>query len=289
MAENKLETIVVKGVEYNIGSSNYIEDFPITMDSSIVYEDEIIFCETEEEPYVKISEKGITSKGYYDIDGNDILKNINNNSSDDYILKMFSKCICISDSITAGWRKESGDLKQYSYPETLRKMTGWDIVTNAATGGQTAAGWMSNSNYGGASSTDFSIYDIAIIFLGQNPETEESYRTNMQSIIDLLKSANPLMNIFMLKRSNSGKWNYTQEIADSNNIPCFYIYGNDASIDLSQEKYHKTFADNPESYDTVHFNTLGYNALGKVIYDFILKEVKTNFEKYKNLGDENNY
>ena len=289
MAENKLETIVVKGVEYNIGSSNYIEDFPITMDSSIVYEDEIIFCETEEEPYVKISEKGITSKGYYDIDGNDILKNINNNSSDDYILKMFSKCICIGDSITAGWRERSGDLKQYSYPETLRKMTGWDIVTNAATGGQTAAGWMSNSNYGGASSTDFSIYDIAIIFLGQNPETEESYRTNMQSIIDLLKSANPLMNIFMLKRSNSNKWNYTQEIADSNNIPCFYIYGNDASIDLSQEKYHKTFADNPESYDTVHFNTLGYNALGKVIYDFILKEVKTNFEKYKNLGDENNY
>lgn len=289
MTENKLESIVVKGVEYDIGSSNYIEDFPITMDSSIVYEDEIIFCETEEEPYVKISEKGITSKGYYDIDGNDILKNINNNSSDDYILKMFSKCICIGDSITAGWRKESGDLKQYSYPETLRKMTGWDIVTNAASGGQTAAGWMSNSNYGGASSTDFSIYDIAIIFLGQNPETEESYRTNMQSIIDLLKSANPLMNIFMLKRSNSSKWNYTQEIADSNNIPCFYIYGNDASIDLSQKKYHKTFADNPESYDTVHFNTLGYNALGKVIYDFILKEVKTNFEKYKNLGDENNY
>lgn len=289
MTENKLESIVVKGVEYNIGSSNYIEDFPITIDSSIVYEDEIIFCETEEEPYVKISEKGITSKGYYDIDGNDILKNINNNSSDDYILKMFSKCICIGDSITAGWRERSGDLKQYSYPETLRKMTGWDIVTNAATGGQTAAGWMSNSNYGGASSTDFSIYDIAIIFLGQNPETEESYRTNMQSIIDLLKSANPLMNIFMLKRSNSSKWNYTQEIADSNNIPCFYIYGNDASIDLSQKKYHKTFADNPESYDTVHFNTLGYNALGKVIYDFILKEVKTNFEKYKNLGDENNY
>ena len=202
---------------------------------------------------------------------------------------MFSKCICIGDSITAGWREKSGDLKQYSYPETLRKMTGWDIVTNAATGGQTAAGWMSNSNYGGASSTDFSIYDIAIIFLGQNPETEESYRSNMQSIIDLLKSANPLMNIFMLKRSNSSKWNYTQEIADSNNIPCFYIYGNDASIDLSQKKYHKTFADNPESYDTVHFNTLGYNALGKVIYDFILKEVKTNFEKYKNLGDENNY
>ena len=97
------------------------------------------------------------------------------------------------------------------------------------------------------------------------------------------------MPIFMLKRSNSSKWNYTQEIADSNNIPCFYIYGNDASIDLSQEKYHKTFADNPEAYDTVHFNTLGYNALGKVIYDFILKEVKTNFEKYKNLGDENNY
>lgn len=289
MAENKLESIVVKGVEYNIGSSNYIEDFPITIDSSIIYEDEIIFCETEEEPYVKISEKGITSKGYYDIDGNDILKNINNNSSDDYILKMFSKCICIGDSITAGWRERTGDLKQYSYPETLRKMTGWDIVTNAATGGQTAAGWMSNSNYGGASSTNFSIYDIAIIFLGQNPETEESYRTNMQSIIDLLKSANPLMNIFMLKRSNSSKWNYTQEIADSNNIPCFYIYENDASIDLSQEKYHKTFADNPESYDTVHFNTLGYNALGKVIYDFILKEVKTNFEKYKNLGDENNY
>ena len=289
MAENKLESIVVKGVEYDIGSSNYIEDFPITMDSSIVYEDEIIFCETEEEPYVKISEKGITSKGYYDIDGNDILKNINNNSSDDYILKMFSKCICIGDSITSGWRAQTNSLKRYSYPETLRRITGWDIVTNAATGGQTAYGWMQNTEYGGASSTDFSIYDIAIIFLGTNTETEESYRTNIQSIIDLLKSENPLIKIFMLKRGVINQWINTQEIADSNNIPCFYIYGDDASIDLSQKKYHKTIENNPESYDMVHFNTLGYNALGKVIYDFILKEVKTNFEKYENLCDENNY
>lgn len=209
----------------------------------------------------------------------------NRDSGLPYLTGMFNNCICIGDSITAGWRENVGNLKNYSYPATLKKLTNWEM-TNAATGGQTASGWMADTVYGGASQHDFSQHDIAIIFLGQNSEEDTSYRTNMQAIIDLLKNANSLIRIFMLVRSmtTSGHWGIAQEIATSNNIPLFNIYSQDAAIDLRDNLYHKMMA-NLSGYDTVHFNTLGYNALGKVVFQFINDYIYNNKSDFKNIGD----
>lgn len=212
--------------------------------------------------------------------------NIENKAySTPFLTGMFNNCICIGDSITAGWREQVGDLKNYSYPATLKKLTNWE-VTNAASGGQNAAGWMANTVYGGASQHDFSQHDIAIIFLGQNPEDDDSYRTNMQAIIDLLKNANPLIRIFMLVRSVSttGHWGIAQELATSNNIPLFNIYSQEASIDLNDTLYHK-MTSGSSTYDTVHFNTLGYNALGKVVFSFINDYIGSHQNEFKNVGD----
>lgn len=212
--------------------------------------------------------------------------NIENKAySTPFLTGMFNNCICIGDSITAGWREDVGDLKNYSYPATLKKLTNWEI-TNAASGGQNASGWMANTVYGGASQHDFSQHDIAIIFLGQNPEEDDSYRTNMQAIIDLLKTANPLIRIFMLVRSVSttGHWGIAQELANSNNIPLFNIYSQEAAIDLSNTLYHKMMS-NSSGYDTVHFNTLGYNALGKVVFSFINDYIGSHQNEFKNVGD----
>lgn len=214
-----------------------------------------------------------------------VIKLENKNSKLPYLTGMFNNCICIGDSITAGWRETVGDLKNYSYPATLKKLTNWEI-TNAASGGQTASGWMANTVYGGASQHDFSQHDIAIIFLGQNPEDNDSYRTNMQAIIDLLKNANPLIRIFILVRSVSttGHWGIAQELANSNNIPLFNIYSQKAAIDLSDNLYHKMMSDS-SGHDTVHFNTLGYNALGKVVFSFINDYIGSHQNEFKNVGD----
>ena len=212
--------------------------------------------------------------------------NIENKTySTPFLTGMFNNCICIGGSLTSGWRENVGDLKNYSYPATLKKLTNWEI-TNAASGGQTASGWMTNTVYGGASQHDFSQHDIAIIFLGLNPEDDNSYRTNMQAIIDLLKNANPLIRIFMLVRrvSTTSRWEIAQELANSNNIPLFNIYSQEAAIDLSDTLYHKMKQDS-SGYDTGHFNTLGYNALGKVVFSFINDYIGNHQNEFKNVGD----
>ena len=212
--------------------------------------------------------------------------NIENKTySTPFLTGMFNNCICIGDGLTAGLRENVGDLKNYSYPATLKKLTNWEI-TNAASGGQTASGWMTNTVYGGASQHDFSQHDIAIIFLGQNQEDDNSYRTNMQAIIDLLKNANPLIRIFMLVRrvSTTGHWGIAQELANSNNIPLFSIYSREAAIDLTDTLYHKMKQDS-SGYDTGYFNTLGYNALGKVVFSFINDYIGNHQNEFKNVGD----
>lgn len=146
-------------------------------------------------------------------------------------IQVFSKGICIGDSITEGvfdYNDTNASIKQYSYPTVLRRMTGIDIV-NAGISGATSQSWReasinSNTSNGrwvnnewvrttdpstGSASLDYSGFDFAIIHLGINDTAliDKQYesvdamasalKTNIEGIISDLKSARRGIKIFL--------------------------------------------------------------------------------------------
>ena len=67
MAENKLESIVIKGVEYDIGLN-----LPITKSDTSTYDEEIIISDDDEQPIIIVNKEGIYAKNYYDLNENSI-------------------------------------------------------------------------------------------------------------------------------------------------------------------------------------------------------------------------
>lgn len=78
MAENKLESIVVDGVEYDIGSNNIISSISEEVSHNI--DDEISFETNDDVQIAKIDKNGIYSKAFYDLEGNNIKSNTSNYS-----------------------------------------------------------------------------------------------------------------------------------------------------------------------------------------------------------------
>jgi hypothetical protein len=245
--------------------------------------------------------------------------------------------ICIGDSMTAGWRINHGDLKQYSYPTFLSRITNWTIE-NAASGGQTPIGWWEGefSNY------TYTDYEFAIIYLGQNQgftdtlnndtfdgtewaentsysigdkrmynglgwkciETHTSSTTFDQSkwthayvdyantntgcyckIIEGMRIANPAIKIFMLSGTAVSDWTGTggrdvilTQIAERYDIPKFNIKNN-PWINLLNTIYHPDES-SPGVRDNIHYGTIGYNALARVVYAYLMKYLKENEEVF---------
>ena len=145
-------------------------------------------------------------------------------------IQVFSKGICIGDSITEGvfdYNNTNAPIKQYSYPAALKRMTGIDIV-NSGISGTTSQSWReasinSDTFYGrwvngewvrttdtslGSASLDYSSFDFAIIHLGINDTAQieqhgsldamvNAFETNIKQIISDLKSARRGIKIFL--------------------------------------------------------------------------------------------
>ena len=129
MAENKLESIVVKGVEYDIGSSSSISEFPISGDTIKTETEEIIFCEDdkEDEPSVVINKDGIKVKSITDIDGFPITGFI----SEEYKDKIYAQCgdsISEGAGLTRNEDKISNDDFAYPLRGTAKKTYGYFIA-----------------------------------------------------------------------------------------------------------------------------------------------------------------
>lgn len=126
-------------------------------------------------------------------------------------ISVFSKIMCIGDSLTEGafnYLSEGSFAnnttaallgKPYSYPQYLHKLTGCD-VTNLGKSGFTSAQWYDYYTTGAGASVDFSGYDCAIIQLGVN-DVESTLETvtkqALTNIINKLKNANPGIKIFL--------------------------------------------------------------------------------------------
>ena len=230
-------------------------------------------------------------------------------------IQVFTRGLCIGDSITEGVFNHSGgqvSIKKYAYPSVLERMTGIDIV-NAGISGATSGTWYdasinSTPHWGrwvnnewvwsespnvGESDTvstalDYSGFDFAIIHLGINDifmmgdatidETVSSFETNINNIIDKLKTANTGIKVFLCTIIPSyavpGNANYTainekiREIANATEDVFL--------IDLNE--YSECKEGTPYSY--IHLTAIGYQKMAAEIKSLISYTIKKNLSKF---------
>ena len=230
-------------------------------------------------------------------------------------IQVFTRGLCIGDSITEVVFNHSGgqvSIKKYAYPSALKRMTGIDIV-NAGISGATSGTWYdasinSTPHWGrwvnnewvwsespdvGESDTvstalDYSGFDFAIIHLGINDifmmgdatidETVSSFETNINNIIDKLKTANTGIKVFLCTIIPSyavpGNANYTainkkiREIANA--IENVFL------VDLNT--YSECKEGTPYSY--YHLTALGYHRMATEIKAIISYTIKKNLNEF---------
>lgn len=221
-----------------------------------------------------------------------------------YYQSLFNKVACIGDSQTAGFRRAGGDQKHSSYPAFLKQYYGWDTEIFAS-GGLSPQTWY--TRYAGT--IDWTQYDAAIIWLGQNNGLTRTvadditahdinnvpgsgyanYATTQTGyygkIIGEALAANPAIQIFLIKgtaATNTGNtWATVQDIANYFGLYALDIYANKTYADITLSKYHPfnsgAFGTN---VDIIHYGTLGYWVLAKQFYYMILDYLVENELKY---------
>ena len=213
-------------------------------------------------------------------DGNKLVK--------DQYKALFNSVLCIGDSMTAGFRKNLGDLPNYSYPKFMSRMSGWE-VENSGNGGQTPRGWWTNK-FGLYTYID---YDVAIIYLGQNEGLTDTLETDVDpysdyhdyadtntgcycKIIEGMLEENSNLKIFLLSGTAASDWStgngvVINKIAQKYSLPVFNIKTN-PWIDLSLDVYHPDISSGT-ARDIIHYGTIGYLSLGRVIYNYIINYI----------------
>lgn len=230
-------------------------------------------------------------------------------------IQVFTRGLCIGDSITEGVFNHSGgqvSIKKYAYPSVLERMTCIDIV-NAGISGATSGTWYdatinstphwgrwlnnewvwSESPDAGESDTvstalDYSGFDFAIIHLGINDifmmgdatidETVSNFETNINNIINKLKTENTGIKVFLCTIIPSyavpGNANYTainekiREIANATEDVFL--------IDLNE--YSECKEGTPYSY--IHLTAIGYQKMAAEIKTLISYTIKKNLSKF---------
>ena len=197
---------------------------------------------------------------------------------------LFSKAICIGDSLTRGYytsdlNNDDGALP--NYPKTLAKITGW-TVTQAGKSGATAKSWHDER----LNLFDYSVHDLAIIYLGTNAglepySTTETNTTNLgcyRKIIQRILTDNPNCKIFMCTVSNVSGSNVETTNDSIRSLAgefsnCFVLELKDNGIvDLSDSSLHP--------YDPVHFAGIGYMTQAYVISCLIKKTIADNVASF---------
>lgn len=194
------------------------------------------------------------------------------------IFHIYKNCVCIGDSLTRGYYSENTPNENGAlptYPQILAKITNW-TVSNVARAGYSAKEW-----YNAFIETDFSQFDVAIIYLGTN-EGLESYTTTDTSntnlgcyrkIIQKILADNPNCKIFMCNLvSTSGDLNVSNvsitllanEFDNCNVIDLL----NNGIVDLTRADLHPN--------DSVHFGAIGYSVQASVIATMIKNVVSNN-------------
>lgn len=208
----------------------------------------------------------------------------------DFYKYIFTKCICIGDSLTRGfYNKEypNGNGEYPTYPQQLAKITGW-TVTNAGKSEADAIEWYTNR----LNLYTYDDKDIAIIFLGTNHGLTDTVSdgantsTNTgcyMSIIEYLHSKNEDMKIFVCTVSSvSGT---DSDVATTNKAikdisdKYDYVY----LLDINDNNYYDLNNDicHPSYIGTVHRGSNGYTLQAMVIANLINDAVRNNITSFE--------
>jgi lysophospholipase L1-like esterase len=235
-------------------------------------------------------------------------------------ITMFSRGICIGDSVTEGsFDNAQGGaiIKKYAYPTILKRLSNIDIV-NAGIAGMTSQTWyeaslnsddqwgkwlnnewvwnMYPTNSGNdiiSSILDYSGFDFAIIHLGINDlasvyddtktidEVLINFETYMNNIINKLKAANKGIKIFLATIIPSYA-NPTNVVYGQLNdkIKAIVEYTDDAYL-LDLNSYSECASH--EAYNVTHPTAIGYQKLASEIYSMISYIIKNNLNEFKSV------
>lgn len=231
-------------------------------------------------------------------------------------ISMFSRGICIGDSVTEGSFDGNGGVvvKRFSYPAILERITGVEIA-NAGIAGMTSQTWYeaslnSDSQWGKwvnqewvwntnptnsgndviSSELDFSGFDFAIIHMGindlastyDNSKTIEEVLTNFDTyislIIEKLKAANNGIKIFFatIIPSYAPATNPTYKQLNEKIKTIAEATEDVYLIDINS---YSALASRPE-YNVTHPTALGYHKLANEIKSYISYVISKNLSEF---------
>ena len=234
-------------------------------------------------------------------------------------ISMFSRGICIGDSVTEGSFDGNGGVvvKRFSYPAILERITGVEIV-NAGIAGMTSQTWYeatqnSDSQWGKwvnqewvwntnptnsgndiiSSELDFSGFDFAIIHMGINDLA--TVYDNSQTIEEVLNNFNTYIGLIIekLKVANNGIKIFFATI-----IPSYapatnptYKQLNEkikSIVEVTEDVYlmdinlYSELASKSE-YNVTHPTALGYHKLANEIKSYISHIINNNLSEFTNI------
>ena len=231
-------------------------------------------------------------------------------------ISMFSRGICIGDSVTEGSFDGNGGMviKRFSYPAILERITGVEIA-NAGIAGMTSQTWYeaslnSDSQWGKwvnqewvwntnpansgndviSSELDFSGFDFAIIHMGINDlastydntktieEVLENFDTYISLIIEKLKTANNGIKIFFatIIPSYAPATNPTYKQLNEKIKTIAEATEDVYLIDINS---YSEIASRPE-YNVTHPTALGYHKLANEIKSYISYVISKNLSEF---------
>ena len=231
-------------------------------------------------------------------------------------ISMFSRGICIGDSVTEGSFDGNGGMvvKRFSYPAILERITGVDIA-NAGIAGMTSQTWYEASqnsdsiwgkwvnqewiwntnptNSGNdviSSALDFSGFDFAVIHMGINDlapvydnsktidEVLANFETYMNLIITKLKEANSGIKIFLatIVPSYAPATNPTYKQLNEKIKAIAEATDNAYLMDINS---YSELASKPE-YNVTHPTALGYHKLANEIKSYISYIISKNLGEF---------
>lgn len=219
-------------------------------------------------------------------------------------IEVFTKGICIGDSITEGNFNHSGGmitLNKYAYPRVLEKISGISI-SNAGISGVTSAEWLAAANnsstYWGTwdeksewkwqtstSAISLDGFDFAIIHLGindcLNSVDVNTFGTSLQSIISKLQTAVSGIKIFICtitpaySKANSAMASFNEKIKSIVSGYSSNIY----LVDLAEYSECVPGSD----YANTHLTAIGYSKMAQELYSIISYTIKQNSTKFKDV------
>ena len=231
-------------------------------------------------------------------------------------ISMFSRGICIGDSVTEGSFDGNGGavIKRFSYPAILERISGVEIA-NAGIAGATSQSWyeasLNSDNQWGkwvnqewvwntnpantgndviSSTLDLSGFDFAIIHMGindlastyDNSKTIEEVLTNFETYINLiiakLKTANNGIKIFFATIIPSYA-PATNPVYKQLNEKIKAITEATADVYLLDINTYSELASKPE-YNVTHPTALGYHKLANEIRSYISYVISKNLSEF---------